>query len=85
MVEHTSYYALRRCPGAAADAWWVIASQRRDMPAAIQALLTGRGRVEVSYEETVESLAWAERIDGWTESGDPPLRVHPHDPRFSGR
>ena len=39
MVEHTSYYALRRCPGAAAEAWWVTASQRRDTPPAIQALL----------------------------------------------
>jgi hypothetical protein len=77
MVEHAYYYALRRCPGAAADAWWVNASQQRDMPPAIQALLRGRGRVEVSHDETVETLTWAERIDGW----EPALRVHPHDPR----
>jgi len=83
MLEQASYYALRRCPGAAADAWWVTASQRRDTPRAILALLAGRERVELSSAETIESLAWAERVDGWPESGEPPLRAYPHDPRFS--
>ena len=76
MVENTSYYALRRCPGAAADAWWVNASRHRDAPRAIAALLSGRERVELNRDETVEALVWAERIDG-----EPPLRVYPHDPR----
>jgi hypothetical protein len=82
MVENASYYALRRCPGAAADAWWVNASlQSRGAPRAIAVLLSGRERVELNRDETVEALAWAERIDGFQHLGEPPLRVYPHDPR----
>jgi hypothetical protein len=81
MVENTSYYALRRCSGAAADAWWVNASRLRDAPPAIAALMSGRARVEVNRDETVEALAWAERVDGLPHGGEPPLRVYPHDPR----
>ena len=74
-----SYYALRRCSGAASDAWWLTVSARRDAPSPILALVSGRERIEVSHAETVESLAWAEQIDGW----EPALRVHPHDPRVN--
>ena len=81
MVEHTSYYALRRCPGAAAEAWWVTASQRRDTPRAIQVLLAGRARVELSHAETIESRTWAEQVSAVA----PPLAVYPHDPRVNGR
>ncbi len=81
MDEDASYYALRRCSGAAADAWWVSASRRRDAPPAMLALLAGRTRVEAGPDEAVESLAWAERIGGWTPDGARPLAVYPHDPR----
>ena len=80
-VERASYYALRRCAGTNADAWWFNASRHRDMPSAIVALMGGRGRVEVSAEETIEALAWAERVDGWQKTEDPPFVVHPRDPR----
>jgi hypothetical protein len=76
MVENASYYALRRCPGEAADAWWVNVSRHRDAPPGIAALLSGRARVELSRDETVEALAWAKRVDGWS-AGEPPLVAHP--------
>ena len=81
LVKNASYYALRRGPSAASAAWWATVSRRRDAPAAILALIAGRERVEVSHAETIESLAWAERVDGWHASGDAPLLVYPHDPR----
>ena len=59
----------------------VTVSARRDAPSPILALVSGRERIEVSHAETVESLAWAEQIDGW----EPALRVHPHDPRVNDR
>ena len=76
-----SYYALRRCPGDASDEWWVNVSTRRDAPPAIQALLAGRARVELSHAETIESLTWAEQLS----AGEPPLAVYPHDLRVNGR
>ena len=76
-----SYYALRRCPGNASEAWWVNVSARRDAPPAIQALLGGRARVELSHAETIESLTWAEQVSAEA----PPLAVYPHDPRVNGR
>ena len=82
MVEHTSYYALRRRSGTAADAWWVSASlHQQDAPRGIAALIAGRARVELTLDETVEALAWAERVDGFPHGGESPLRVYPHDPR----
>jgi hypothetical protein len=76
-----SYYALRRCPGDASDEWWVNVSARRDAPRAIQALLAGRARVELSSAETIESLTWADQFS----ADEPPLAVYPHDPRVNGR
>ncbi len=76
-----SYYALRRCPGDASDAWWINVSARRDAPPAIQALRAGRARVELSSAETIESLTWAEQV----AAGAPPLAVYPYDPRVNGR
>ena len=76
-----SYYALRRCPGAAADAWWVNASRRADAPPAMLALMAGRLRIELGYEETVEAIEWAERVGGWPTTGTSPITVYPRDPR----
>ena len=81
LVENGSYYALRRCPGASSDAWWANASRRTDAPPAMLALMAGRRRIEISYEDTVEALEWAERIDGWPTTGTPPLTIYPRDPR----
>jgi hypothetical protein len=81
LVKNASYYALRRRPGASSDAWWVNASRRPDAPPAMLALIAGRVRIELSYEETVEAIAWAERIGGWPTTGASPLIVYPRDPR----
>ncbi|MDA0167162.1 hypothetical protein OM076_43280 [Solirubrobacter ginsenosidimutans] len=76
MVEHASYYALRRRPGATADAWWTTVRWRRDVPKALFPIVAGRARVEVTQDEVVEALDWAERFDGADA-----LAVYPRDPR----
>ena len=84
MVQDISYYALRRCPGAAAEQWWLVARRRRDLPPALHALAVGRARVELTGEEAADALAWAERVEGWAAAEIKPLLVHPRDPRAAG-
>ena len=81
LVKNASYYALRRCRGASSDAWWVKRRDAPDAPPAVLALIAGRVRIELSYEETVEAIEWAERIGGWPTTGPSPLSVYPRDPR----
>jgi hypothetical protein len=76
MIDHTSYYALRRRPGVIADAWFSAIRWRADVPDALSAIVAGRGRVELTHDEAVEALEWAERVDGADV-----LTVYPHDPR----
>jgi hypothetical protein len=71
-----TYSVLRVDPRATAPLWWSAASQRRDAPAAITALLGGRTRVEVTREEAVQALAWAAAIGGWPPADPKPVFVH---------
>jgi hypothetical protein len=76
LVENTSYFALRRGSGVVADEWWSTVRWRADVPAGVVPIAAGRARVELSQDEAVEALEWAERLDGTAA-----LAVYPHDPR----
>jgi hypothetical protein len=80
LVENASYFALRRRPGLAADAWWNAVLQRADVPHGLLTILAGRTRVELSRDDTIEALDWAEQRDGTTA-----LAVYPFDPRTAIR
>jgi hypothetical protein len=67
---------LRICPEASAPAWWDAVSRRLDAPPAIDALLTGRRRVEVTAQEATQAIVWAENIDGWAAADPKPVFVH---------
>jgi hypothetical protein len=71
-----TYSVLRVDSRATAPLWWRAASQRRDAPAAITALLGGRTRVEVTREEAVQALAWAAAIADWPTADPKPVFVH---------
>ena len=75
--ERTSYYALRVCPRADADAWWSAVRRRDDVPHAVAALLGGRARIELTREEAGHALAWAGGIEGWPSTDAKPLFVYP--------
>ena len=72
-----SYQALRAVHGSDAEAWWSAARQSASVPPPLAALLKGRTRIEVSAEEAVAALAWAERQDGWADAHPKPLVLHP--------
>jgi hypothetical protein len=76
MNHDPTYVALRVEIGAPADPWWTAASQRRDAPAAIAALLGGRTRVEVTRDEADSALAWAAGIAGWTVAERKPVFLY---------
>jgi hypothetical protein len=67
---------LRICPEASAPAWWDAVSRRPDAPPAIDALLSGRRRVEVTAQEATQAIVWAENIDGWAAADPKPVFVH---------
>jgi hypothetical protein len=77
VIERSSYFALRVCPRADAEAWWSAARRRHDAPPAVAALLAGRARIELTLEEADQALAWAAQLDGWRESSTKPLTVYP--------
>jgi hypothetical protein len=77
-VVPVSYHALRVCDESVAIEWWVYAHEHRhDAPAAVQALLSGRTRVEVSEAEAIDAIEWAAHVPGWQDGGATPLLVHP--------
>jgi len=64
--EPPPYYALRVCPRADAPPWWSSAREAADRaPWAIQAILAGRMRVEVSAQDAIAALSWARTLEGW--------------------
>ena len=67
---------LRICPDASAPAFWDAVSRRPDAPPAIDALLTGRQRVEVTAWEATQAIVWAENVDGWAAADPKPVFVH---------
>lgn len=75
-----SYYALRVCPRAQAPQWWRSARAADAAPPALQAILAGRVRVEVSAEEAADALAWAAQLRGWDHDGFAPVWVYPATP-----
>ena len=77
LAGRSGYCALRVCAGSDAHTWWLAVRRRRDVPAAIAALLAGRRRVEVEREEAVRALEWAARVDGWAEAPRKPLCLYP--------
>jgi hypothetical protein len=75
------YYALRVCPLAEAPQWWAAARVAADgAPHAIQAILAGRTRVEVSAEEATAALAFAQTLEGWDPERLAPVWVYPAAP-----
>jgi len=67
---------LRIRPEALASTWWDAVSRRPDAPPAVDALLTGRQRVEVTVQEATQALTWARSVDGWAAADPKPLFVH---------
>jgi hypothetical protein len=67
------------CPEAEAAEWWTAARRRSDVPAAIDTLLHGRRRVEVTADEALDALAWAARVDGWDRAEPKPVFIHQPD------
>jgi hypothetical protein len=81
-IEPPPYYALRVCPLADAPQWWTSARQAAARaPLAIQAILAGRTRVEVSAEEATDALAFARTLDGWDPERLTPVWIYPATPR----
>ena len=76
MPDLEPYAVLRICPSASAPDWWSAAHQRRDAPAAIAALMSGRTRVEVTAAEATLAIAWAGGIAGWAAAEPKPLFIH---------
>jgi hypothetical protein len=70
------HVVLRISAGASAPIWWSAASQRRDAPPSIGALLAGRRRVELTSEEAAEAVAWACGLDGWAASEPKPIFIY---------
>ena len=63
------YYALRVCPLAEAPEWWASTRQAADRaPLAIQAILAGRTRVEVTAQEAAAALHSPARSTAGTRS-----------------
>jgi hypothetical protein len=80
-AEQPSYYALRVCPLAEAPHWWTSARAAGDgAPLAIQAILAGRTRVEVSAEEATAALSFARTLPGWDPEHPTPVWVYPAAP-----
>ena len=81
MSSSVSYYALRVCPRSKGQTWWEAARRAEaEAPPAIRALLLGRTRIEVSPGEAHDALAWAERIQGWTDHALRPVWIYPAAP-----
>jgi hypothetical protein len=76
-----SYYAIRVRRSVSAAAWWSPARNAGESaPDAVQAILAGCSRVEVSAHEANDLLAWARTLDGWDACPDEPLFVYPSPP-----
>jgi hypothetical protein len=74
-----SYCVLRVCPGSPAEGFWSAVRRRDDVPHAIEVILAGRVRVEVTHAEAVDALMWAAAVPGW--SGTEPRPLFLYDPR----
>ena len=48
-------------------------------PPAIEVILSGRIRVELTHQEAVEALLWAAAVPGWASAEPKPLFLY--DPR----
>jgi hypothetical protein len=70
---------LRACPKARAEAFWSAVGRRDDVPHAIEVILSGRIRVELTHDEAVEALLWAAAVPGWADAEPKPLFLY--DPR----
>ena len=61
-------------------AWWADAEARAaSAPAALQVILRGRNRVELSEDEVIEALDWAKALPSWQDASPEPL-VFRHQP-----
>jgi hypothetical protein len=74
---------LRIRPEASTLPWWDAVRRRPDAPSAIDALLTGRQRVEVTAQEATQAIIWAENVDGWAAAEPKPLFVHHSGPLYT--
>ena len=79
METSASYCVLRVCPRARAEAFWSAVGRRDDVPRAIEVILSGRIRVELTHDEAVEALLWAAAVPGWADAEPKPLFLY--DPR----
>jgi hypothetical protein len=75
-IVSDSYSALRVRQTASAPAWWSAARERTDVPDAVEMLMAGRTRIELSDEAAAEALEWAASVDGWGAADPKPLFVH---------
>jgi len=57
------------------ESWWETALSQDDVPLVVRELLQER-RVMVTDAEAVETLVWAQAVDGWDEDR-PALSVAP--------
>jgi hypothetical protein len=76
--DNPSYFAVRRRLGPDADAWWAAARHRTDVPGCLFAMLAGRERVELTRDEAIAALEWADGLDAAVA-----LAVYPSDPRVA--
>ena len=61
-------------------AWWAEAEARApSAPAALQVILRGRNRVELTEDEAIEALEWAKELPGW-HAADPEPLIFRHQP-----
>jgi hypothetical protein len=74
-----SYCVLRVCPAARAEAFWSAVRRRDDVPQAIEVILSGRIRVELTHADAVDALLWAAAVPGWAGAEPKPLFLY--DPR----
>jgi hypothetical protein len=73
-----SSHALRVCPKALDSGWWAAAQERRaDAPRAVNALLSGRTRVELTAEEAVLAIHWAAQLTGRDDYEQHPMFIYP--------
>lgn len=64
--EPPPYYALRVCPAPTRHRGGAPRARAADRaPWAIQAILAGRTRVEVSAQDAIAALSWARTLEGW--------------------
>ena len=61
-------------------AWWSEAeAHASSAPAALQVILRGRNRVELTEDEAIDALDWAKALPGWNGADPAPL-IFRHQP-----